>query len=44
MIGLALTGTCGQIIEIIAALDWNKKLEDSIEKLQEAHRFHFDAM
>ncbi|XP_014208642.1 T-cell immunomodulatory protein [Copidosoma floridanum] len=40
----ALTGTCGLITLIIAALYWKERREDKIEKLQEAHRFHFDAM
>ncbi|OXU29157.1 hypothetical protein TSAR_006559 [Trichomalopsis sarcophagae] len=40
----ALTGTCGLITAIIAALYWKERREDKIEKLQEAHRFHFDAM
>jgi integrin alpha FG-GAP repeat containing protein 1 len=41
---VALTGTCGLIIAIIGALYWKERREDRIEKLQEAHRFHFDAM
>jgi integrin alpha FG-GAP repeat containing protein 1 len=40
----ALTGTCGLIIAIIGTLYWKERREDRIEKLQEAHRFHFDAM
>ncbi|XP_069705707.1 T-cell immunomodulatory protein isoform X2 [Periplaneta americana] len=40
----ALTGTCGLITAIIGALYWKERREDRIEKLQEAHRFHFDAM
>jgi integrin alpha FG-GAP repeat containing protein 1 len=40
----ALTGTCVLIIAIIGALYWKERREDRIEKLQEAHRFHFDAM
>ncbi|KAG7198818.1 hypothetical protein KM043_001789 [Ampulex compressa] len=40
----ALTGTCGLISAIIVALYWKERREDKIEKLQEAHRFHFDAM
>ncbi|XP_070154797.1 T-cell immunomodulatory protein-like isoform X1 [Polyergus mexicanus] len=40
----ALTGTCGLITAIILALYWKERREDKIEKLQEAHRFHFDAM
>lgn len=41
---VALTGTCGLITAIIGALYWKERREDRIEKLQEAHRFHFDAM
>lgn len=40
----ALTVTCGLISLIILALYWKERREDKIEKLQEAHRFHFDAM
>lgn len=40
----ALTGTCGLISFIIIALYWKERREDKIEKLQEAHRFPFDAM
>ncbi|XP_012225353.1 T-cell immunomodulatory protein [Linepithema humile] len=40
----ALTGTCGLITAIIVGLYWKERREDKIEKLQEAHRFHFDAM
>jgi integrin alpha FG-GAP repeat containing protein 1 len=40
----ALTGTCVLIIAIIGVLYWKERREDRIEKLQEAHRFHFDAM
>ncbi|XP_043594847.1 T-cell immunomodulatory protein [Bombus pyrosoma] len=40
----ALTGTCGLISFIIVALYWKERREDKIEKLQEAHRFPFDAM
>ncbi|XP_033342841.2 T-cell immunomodulatory protein [Megalopta genalis] len=40
----ALTGTCGLISFIIMALYWKERREDKIEKLQEAHRFPFDAM
>jgi len=41
---LALLATCVVISLIIAALYWKERKEDHIEKLQEAHRFHFDAM
>lgn len=40
----ALTGTCGLISAIIFALYWKERREDKLEKLQEAHRFPFDAM
>ncbi|XP_013787486.1 T-cell immunomodulatory protein-like [Limulus polyphemus] len=40
----ALLGTCGFIGLIIGALHWKERREDRREKLQEAHRFHFDAM
>lgn len=40
----ALTGTCGLISLIIVTLYWKERREDKIEKLQEAHRFPFDAM
>ncbi|XP_066594656.1 T-cell immunomodulatory protein [Prorops nasuta] len=40
----ALTGTCGLICFIIAGLYWKERREDKLERLQEAHRFHFDAM
>ncbi|XP_054286025.1 T-cell immunomodulatory protein-like isoform X2 [Macrosteles quadrilineatus] len=41
---LALLATCVFISLIIAALYWKERKEDHLEKLQEAHRFHFDAM
>lgn len=41
---LALLATCIVISFIIAALYWKERKEDHLEKLQEAHRFHFDAM
>lgn len=41
---VALLGTCVFIAFIIALLHWKERREDRIEKLQEAHRFHFDAM
>lgn len=41
---LALVGTCVVICIIIGFLHWKEKREDRREKLQEAHRFHFDAM
>lgn len=39
-----LLGTCALNALIIAALHFKEKREDRLEKLQEAHRFHFDAM
>lgn len=41
---IALGGTCLVIILIILVLYIKEKREDKQEKLQEAHRFHFDAM
>lgn len=41
---VALGGTCLVIILIILVLYIKEKKEDKQEKLQEAHRFHFDAM
>ncbi|KAL1137621.1 hypothetical protein AAG570_009317 [Ranatra chinensis] len=41
---VALLGTCLLISLIIVVLYWKERREDHFEKLQEAHRFHFDAM
>uniref|UniRef100_T1J0M9 T-cell immunomodulatory protein TIP C2 domain-containing protein n=1 Tax=Strigamia maritima TaxID=126957 RepID=T1J0M9_STRMM len=41
---IALVGTCALIILIIGGLHWKEKIADKKEKLQEAHKFHFDAM
>lgn len=41
---VALLGTCVFISIIIAVLYWKERREDHFERLQEAHRFHFDAM
>lgn len=41
---IALGGTCIVIMLIILVLYIKEKREDKLEKLQEAHRFHFDAM
>lgn len=41
---VALLGTCAIITLIIGALYWKERREDKLERLQEAHRFHFDAM
>ncbi|KAG8229488.1 hypothetical protein J437_LFUL010062 [Ladona fulva] len=40
----ALVGTCALIAALIGILYWKERREDRKEKLQEAHRFHFDAM
>jgi integrin alpha FG-GAP repeat containing protein 1 len=40
----ALSGICLFILIIILVLYVKEKREDKIEKLAEAHRFHFDAM
>jgi len=40
----ALMGTCFLISLIILCLYWKERREDRFERLQEAHRFHFDAM
>jgi len=40
----ALFATCSVITLIILALYWKERRQDKREKLQEAHRFHFDAM
>ncbi|XP_075237888.1 T-cell immunomodulatory protein isoform X2 [Lycorma delicatula] len=40
----ALLGTCALISLIIGALYWKERKEDHKEKLQEAQKFHFDAM
>ncbi|XP_046992533.1 T-cell immunomodulatory protein isoform X3 [Schistocerca americana] len=41
---VALSGTCVVIIAIIGALHLRERKEDRRERLQQAHRFHFDAM
>lgn len=41
---IALSGICLVIMMIIIALYVKEKREDNVERLQEAHRFHFDAM
>ncbi|KAK4876181.1 hypothetical protein RN001_012603 [Aquatica leii] len=40
----ALTGVCGLITILIGVLHWKERQEDKRERLQESHRFHFDAM
>jgi integrin alpha FG-GAP repeat containing protein 1 len=42
--GLSLVGTCVLCLFIIGALHWRERRNDRMEKLQEANRFHFDAM
>ncbi|GFN89821.1 T-cell immunomodulatory protein [Plakobranchus ocellatus] len=42
--GVSLLGTCAFIGIIVALLHWRERMEDKKEKLQEAQRFHFDAM
>lgn len=41
---ITLGATCIIIMLIILGLYIKEKREDKIERLQEAHRFHFDAM
>lgn len=41
---IALGGTCVLIMLIILTLYIKEKREDKVERLQAAHRFHFDAM
>lgn len=42
--GLALVGTCLLVSLIILGLHMRERRQDHQAKLQEAHRFHFDAM
>ena len=42
--GLALTGTCLLVTVIILILHYRERKHDKLEKLSDAHRFHFDAM
>lgn len=41
---IAMSGVCLAILLIIMGLHFKEKREDKLEKLAEAHRFHFDAM
>jgi len=41
---LSLLGLCVVCVLIILFLHWREKVQDRKEKLQEANRFHFDAM
>lgn len=40
----ALIGTCILLVIVILILHWKEKKTDRFERLQEAHRFNFDAM
>ncbi|KAH9503004.1 T-cell immunomodulatory protein [Bulinus truncatus] len=42
--GASLLGTCAFIAAIVGLLHWRERIEDKREKLQEAQRFHFDAI
>ena len=42
--GLALVGTCVFVSLLILALHLRERRQDHQAKLQEANRFHFDAM
>ncbi|OWF55227.1 T-cell immunomodulatory protein [Mizuhopecten yessoensis] len=42
--GAALLGTCGFLAMMVGILHWREKVEDKKEKLQDAHKFHFDAI
>ena len=44
IIALALLGVCVLTVLIIAILHWRERKQDLKEKLQDAQRFHFDAM
>lgn len=41
---IALLGTCLLLALIIAVLWWKERREDHLERRQESHRFHYDAM
>lgn len=41
---IALIGTCTFVAFIVAVLHWRERKEDKKEKMQDAYRFHFDAM
>lgn len=41
---IAMSGVCLTILVIIMGLHFKEKREDKLEKLAQAHRFHFDAM
>ena len=44
MTGVVLLATCGVIAVATLVLYWLERREDKQEKIQEAYRFHFDAM
>ncbi|CAL1285274.1 unnamed protein product [Larinioides sclopetarius] len=41
---IALIGTCIFLCLLVALLHWKERREDKKEKMQDAYRFHFDAM
>ncbi|GFQ93605.1 t-cell immunomodulatory protein [Trichonephila clavata] len=41
---IALVGTCVFLALLVALLHWKERREDKKEKMQDAYRFHFDAM
>ncbi|KAG8194999.1 hypothetical protein JTE90_008172 [Oedothorax gibbosus] len=41
---ISLVGTCIFLSLIVALLQWKERREDKKEKMQDAYRFHFDAM
>ncbi len=41
---IALIGTCGLVVVLILILHWRERRADMRDRLQEANRFHFDAM
>ncbi|XP_035218412.1 T-cell immunomodulatory protein-like [Stegodyphus dumicola] len=42
--GIALIGTCVFLSLLVVLLHWKERKEDKLEKMQDAYRFHFDAM
>ena len=42
--GIALLGTLALTLVVIGLLHWREKRQDRRERMQEAHRFNFDAM
>ncbi|KAF0306929.1 T-cell immunomodulatory protein [Amphibalanus amphitrite] len=41
---IALLGTLALTLLVIGLLHWREKRQDRRERMQEAHRFNFDAM